>query len=126
MSTIKEEFEAKDGENFPGKVFSETLLKPIFYAQKEHLFYAMIIVHKLQTSMLAEQGNLTENEAAKILEGVKQVEEKDRTEIHYDSQYEDLFFLVESQIGDLIGNELAGKMHIAKSRNDMGEARSEE
>ncbi|HLS61649.1 MAG TPA: argininosuccinate lyase [Virgibacillus sp.] len=122
MSTIKEEFEAKDGENFPGKVFSETLLKPIFYDQKEHLFDAMFMVHKSHTTMLAEQGILTENEAAKILEGVKQVEEKDRTEIHYDSQYEDLFFLVESQIGDLIGNELAGKMHIAKSRNDMGEA----
>src|SRR5690625_4845684 len=122
MSTIKEEFEAKDGENFPGKIFSETLLKPIFDDQKEHLFDAMFRVHTSHTTMLAEQGILTENEAVKILAGVKQVEEKDRTKIHYDSEYEDLFYLVESQIGDVIGHELAGKMHIAKSRNDMGEA----
>ncbi|MFP3490482.1 argininosuccinate lyase, partial [Staphylococcus sp. SIMBA_130] len=40
----------------------------------------------------------------------------------YSSQHEDLFFLVESRLGDLIGTDLAGKMHIAKSRNDMGEA----
>src|SRR5690625_3318464 len=82
----------------------------------------MFRVHTSHTTMLAEQGILTENEAVKILAGVKQVEEKDRTKIHYDSEYEDLFYLVESQIGDVIGHELAGKMHIAKSRNDMGEA----
>ena len=37
-------------------------------------------------------------------------------------EYEDLFFLVEAEVAKLIGHDLAGKMHIAKSRNDMGEA----
>lgn len=122
MFTTKQQFEAKDGATFPGKVFSETLLKPIFYDQKEHLFDAMFKIHKAHTTMLAEQKILKQDEADKILEAVSQVEKMDRQSIEYHSEYEDLFFLVESQIGDIIGDELAGKMHIAKSRNDMGEA----
>src|SRR5690625_2400448 len=122
MFTTKEEFEQQDGAHFPGKVFSETLLKPIFYDQKEHLFDAMFMIHKAHTKMLAEQKILTEGEAATILDGVDQVEKMDRNTIEYHAEYEDLFFLVESRIGEIIGDELAGKMHIAKSRNDMGEA----
>lgn len=121
MVTAKEEFEQRDGAHFPGKTFSETLLKPIFYDQKEHLFDAMFMIHKAHTKMLAEQNILTEDEAQKILAGVEQVEKMDRSRIEYDAAYEDLFFLVESRIGEIIGDELAGKMHIAKSRNDMGE-----
>lgn len=122
MFTSKEEFEQQDGAHFPGKVFSETLLKPIFYDQKEHLFDAMFMIHKAHTKMLAEQKILTDDEAATILDGVDQVEKMDRDTIEYHAEYEDLFFLVESRIGEIIGDELAGKMHIAKSRNDMGEA----
>lgn len=122
MYTLKEAFEQIDGTSFPGKTFSETLLKPIFYDQKEHLFDAMFMIHKAHTKMLAEQKILAKDEAEKILAAVDQVEKMDRVAIEYQPEYEDLFFLVESRIGDIIGDELAGKMHIAKSRNDMGEA----
>src|SRR5690625_4273958 len=82
----------------------------------------MFLIHKAHTKMLAEQKILSEDEAATILSGVEQVEKMDRETIEYNSEYEDLFFLVESRIGQIVGDELAGKMHIAKSRNDMGEA----
>ncbi|MEC2158576.1 argininosuccinate lyase [Virgibacillus halodenitrificans] len=121
LHTLKEQFEKTDGVVFPGKTFMDELLKPVFYDQKEHLFDAMFHIHKAHTTMLAEQGILTDDEAAKILEGVADVEKMERADIEYSSSYEDLFFLAESQIGTLIGDELAGKMHIAKSRNDMGE-----
>ncbi|ASK62523.1 argininosuccinate lyase [Virgibacillus phasianinus] len=122
MTIDKNKFEASEGIHFPGKTYVDSLLKPVFYDQKEHLFDAMFKIHKAHTTMLAEQGILTKNEAEQILEGVKQVEILDRKELEYSAVYEDLFFLVESQIGERIGEELAGKMHIAKSRNDMGEA----
>src|SRR5690625_2098459 len=105
MFTSKEEFEQRDGAQFPGKVFSETLLKPIFYDQKEHLFDAMFMIHKAHTKMLAEQKILTEDEAATILHGVEQVENMDRDTIEYHAEYEDLFFLVESRIGEIIGED---------------------
>lgn len=122
MVTAKEAFERQDGTHFPGKVYIDTLLKPIFYNQKEHLFAAMFMIHKAHTEMLGEQDILSKDEVDKILAAVEQVEKMDRTQIQYQAEYEDLFFLVEARIGDMIGDELAGKMHIAKSRNDMGEA----
>lgn len=122
MTTLKEQFEEKDGKHFPGQEYVETLLKPVFYDQKKYLFEAMFQIHKAHTTMLCEQGILKKSEADKILEGVQEIEQKGKADLEYSPQYEDLFFLVESRIGDLIGEDLAGKMHIAKSRNDMGEA----
>ena len=122
MTITKEDFQEQDGTAFPGEVYVETLLKPVFYDQKEHLFEAMFSIHKAHTTMLAEQGIITKEEAAVILQGVEQVEKEGKGHLEYTEECEDLFFLVESRIGEIIGDELAGKMHIAKSRNDMGEA----
>ncbi|MFD1608228.1 argininosuccinate lyase [Oceanobacillus luteolus] len=122
MKTIREEFELKDGISFPGKTYVEELLKPVFEDQKKHLYEAMFKIHEAHTTMLAEQGILTNDECQIILKGIQEVKSLQTSEISYSSQYEDLFFLVESRIGEHIGDELAGKMHIAKSRNDMGEA----
>ncbi|RDW20617.1 argininosuccinate lyase [Oceanobacillus chungangensis] len=119
---LKERFENSEGFAFPGKTYIDELLKPVFHDQKEYLFDAMFMIHKAHTTMLAEQGILTEEECRKILDAVNQVEQLDQSKIEYSPQYEDLFFLVESKIGEIIGDDLAGKMHIAKSRNDMGEA----
>ncbi|WP_330949222.1 argininosuccinate lyase [Virgibacillus sp. MG-45] len=122
MSSFKDQFEQADGLKFPGKTYVETLLQPVFYDQKKYLFDAMFLIHKAHTTMLSEQGILSKSEAEQILKGVAEVEKMDRASIEYSAAYEDLFFLVESRIGEIIGQELAGKMHIAKSRNDMGEA----
>ncbi|WP_156290597.1 argininosuccinate lyase [Oceanobacillus salinisoli] len=122
MGTIKEQFVLVEGEKFPGKTYVEELLRPVFYDQKENLFESMFMIHKAHTKMLAEQGIISQEESERILDGVRQVESMEHRTIEYSTEYEDLFFLVESQIGEIIGEELAGKMHIAKSRNDMGEA----
>src|SRR5699024_9328491 len=122
MVKLKEDFEIEEGKKFPGKTYVEQLLKPVFNDQKEHLFEAMFKIHRAHTIMLTEQNILTDKESEKILEGIKLVESIDKSELNYCAHYEDLFFLVESKIGEYIGDELAGKMHIAKSRNDMGEA----
>ncbi|EMR06124.1 Argininosuccinate lyase [Bhargavaea cecembensis DSE10] len=118
----KEEFIKADGAAFPGKVFTDALLRPLFDYQRSHLFDAMMQIHAAHTQMLAEQKILAESEAGKILNAIREVWKMDRAELKYSAEHEDLFFLVESKIGELIGEELAGKMHIAKSRNDMGEA----
>ncbi|SDQ17198.1 argininosuccinate lyase [Virgibacillus salinus] len=122
MKELKNEFEATDGVEFPGEVYVEELLKPIFNDQKQYLFEAMFKINKAHTTMLTEQGILTKDECNKVFEGLNLVEGLDRSDLLYTEEFEDLFFLVESKIGNHIGDELAGKMHIAKSRNDMGEA----
>lgn len=117
-----EEFKRKDGKTFPGKVFSEALLKPVFDTQRTYLFKAMMAVHEAHTIMLTEQGILQNSEATQILQALKTIRDMRKEEFDYTPAYEDLFFLVETKIGELIGDDLAGNMHIAKSRNDMGEA----
>ncbi|SEI95959.1 argininosuccinate lyase [Bhargavaea ginsengi] len=122
MSAWKKEFVVADGDVFPGKTYVDVLLRPVFDDQRDYLFDAMFEVHAAHTQMLAEQKILAEAEAGKILNAIREVWKMDRAELKYSAEHEDLFFLVESKIGELIGEELAGKMHIAKSRNDMGEA----
>ncbi|WP_349408688.1 argininosuccinate lyase [Pseudalkalibacillus sp. SCS-8] len=121
MKTLKEMFEENDGSSFPGKTFANDLLKPLFEDQRKHLFESMMRVHRAHTIMLKEQQIITEGEAEKILEGIDHVSTIDRSTFKYSTEHEDLFFLVESKIAAHIGEDLAGKMHIAKSRNDMGE-----
>lgn len=94
MNRMKEQFEAAEGVEFPGKTYMDELLKPVFDDQKKYLFEAMFKIHKAHTIMLMEQGILTGDECTEILEAVKQVECIDRTELMYSSQHEDLFFLL--------------------------------
>lgn len=122
MKEEKQKFEEDDGKSFPGQTYSEVLLKPLFKLQKDHLFHAMLAVHRAHTIMLAEQNIIKEAEAERVLETIEEIHNMDKADFIYTAAYEDLFFLVESKIGDMIGNDLAGKMHIGKSRNDMGEA----
>ncbi|MBM7583651.1 argininosuccinate lyase [Bacillus pakistanensis] len=118
----KEQFMKEEGTAFPGKTYVETLLKPLFNDQKNHLFDVMFRIHRAHVVMLAEQGILTKQEAKTILTGVNKVAEIDHKTIEYSPEFEDLFFMMEFKIGEEVGSDLAGKMHIARSRNDMGEA----
>lgn len=118
---LKEDFIKKDGHSFPGKVYVEALLKPVFNDQKTYLFDAMFALHRAHVVMLAEQNLLPKEEAREILSGLNELGQMNRAEIEYDPNYEDLFFMIESKLGVLIGDELAGKVHLARSRNDMGE-----
>ncbi|KXG44575.1 argininosuccinate lyase [Tepidibacillus decaturensis] len=118
----KEEFIANEGRSFPGKTYVENLLKPVFYDQRDYLFEVMFEIHRAHVLMLLEQGILEKEEAAKILKGVEEVAKMNDQELEYDPHFEDLFFMIEAKIADTIGADLAGKIHIARSRNDMGVA----
>lgn len=118
---MKEKFMDEEGHEFPGKTYVQELLKPVFDDQREYLFDAMFALHRAHVVMLTEQELLAENEAATILQGLDKLTDLDRDTLKYEPQYEDLFFTIESKLGELIGDELAGKVHMARSRNDMGE-----
>ncbi|MBN8209387.1 argininosuccinate lyase [Bacillus sp. NTK071] len=122
MTMKKEDFEVEDGAYFPGKTYVDELLKPVFKDQRDYLFDAMFMIHRAHTTMLKEQDIITNVDAKKILAGVNQVAKMEKSLFNYMPEYEDLFFLVEAEVAKVIGPDLAGKMHIAKSRNDMGEA----
>jgi argininosuccinate lyase len=118
----KEEFIEREGAAFPGKTYVEHLLKHVFNDQRDYLFYEMFEIHRAHVIMLTEQNILQRKEAKVMLQGIEKVSHIDYKNLRYDSRFEDLFFLVEHRMGEEIGEELAGKMHIARSRNDMGVA----
>ncbi|MCM3718553.1 argininosuccinate lyase [Fictibacillus phosphorivorans] len=118
----KDDFIKSEGHTFPGKTYVDHLLRPVFNDQRDYLFKQMFNIHRAHVVMLAEQGILDKKEAAIILQGVETVSQTDPKTLQYDPQFEDLFFMMEHKISEQIGPDLAGKMHIARSRNDMGVA----
>ncbi|MBV7509011.1 argininosuccinate lyase [Bacillus sp. sid0103] len=119
MSKI-EEFIKNEGAAFPGKTYVEELLKPVFNDQRDFLFHVMFDIHRAHVIMLEEQNIIKTDEARVMLAGINKVAKTDINQISYQPQFEDLFFMMEAKIGEEIGNELAGKIHIGRSRNDMG------
>ena len=116
----REEFIQSEGISFPGKTYAEELLMPVFNDQRDYLFEVMFDIHRAHVIMLAEQKIIEESEAKTMLEGINKVGQTDWTQLSYLPEFEDLFFMMEAKIGEQIGSELAGKIHIGRSRNDMG------
>lgn len=117
-----EDFIKSEGMTFPGKTYVEELLMPVFNDQRDYLFHVMFDIHRAHVIMLEEQQIIQTEEAKVMLEGINKVAETDISCLAYQSQFEDLFFMMEAKIGEEIGTELAGKIHIGRSRNDMGVA----
>jgi argininosuccinate lyase len=118
----KDEFIKSEGTSFPGKTYVDHLLRPVFNDQRDYLFKQMFQIHRSHVVMLAEQTILDKKETGVILQGVEAVAQTDYQKLEYNPQFEDLFFMMEHKISEHIGPDLAGKMHIARSRNDMGVA----
>ncbi|WP_018921732.1 argininosuccinate lyase [Salsuginibacillus kocurii] len=70
-------------------------------------------------SMLAEQEIITGEEAAKITDGLKQLQKKaENGELEYKVENEDIHLNIEKHLIDLIG-PVGGKLHTGRSRNDQ-------
>ncbi|MEH7419478.1 argininosuccinate lyase [Neobacillus drentensis] len=117
----KESIFEKEGKKFPGSTYSEVVLAPAFEHAKKTLLEPMLAVHKAHLIMLVEEGLLELSGASQILAGISALDKEALIQSTYDGQYEDLFFLVESQIMNVAG-EIGGSLHLARSRNDMGVA----
>ncbi len=118
----RKDFFNKEGLVFPGKTYAEELLIPVFNDQRDYLFEAMFDIHRAHIIMLKEQQIISGEEAITMLEGTNKVAKTDAAQLTYQPQYEDLFFMMEAKISEEIGPELAGKIHLGRSRNDMGVA----
>ncbi|MBH0173772.1 argininosuccinate lyase [Fictibacillus sp. 23RED33] len=116
----KDDFIKQEGTVFPGKTYVEHLLRPVFNDQRDYLFKHMFNIHRAHVVMLAEQRILEKREATEILRGVETIGKIDPQTLTYDPQFEDLFFMIEHKMSEEIGPDLAGSMHMARSRNDMG------
>jgi argininosuccinate lyase len=92
------------------------ITKPYLYAAQKELAHHLYI-HKAHVIMLREQGLLTSDEARQILRGLSELEKEGIYEGELD-EGTDLYMNLESQLIKKVG-EVAGKMHIGRSRNDI-------
>ena len=118
----KEQIEKVDGTKFPAKSFQNNVLAPIFNIQKEHFFRVFIELTKAHVVMLHEQGIISDEDTKVILKGILEVEQIPFEEREYDPNFEDMFFMFEKALEDKIGSTVAGRVHTARSRNDIGVA----
>jgi argininosuccinate lyase len=103
---------------FPAPIYAETVLGPNFEDAKQHFLDALLEIHYAHTRMLAAQGILTASEERLLLEALDGLDREEIARARYDGSCEDLFFFIEGLLRRACG-DLAGKMHTARSRNDI-------
>jgi argininosuccinate lyase len=105
-------------ESFPAPVYAATVLTQNFEDAKRYFLDSLIEIHYAHTRMLSNQGIVTKDEERALTAAIDGLDRAQIAKAVYDGSYEDLFFFVESLLEKAAG-EVAGKMHTARSRNDI-------
>jgi argininosuccinate lyase len=106
-------------ERFPAPVYSETVLAVNFEDAKKYFLDALLEIHSAHTLMLARQSIIPTADARLCLEAIGKLERPKILAARYDGRCEDLFFYVQDLLVEACGEEVAGKIHTARSRNDI-------
>jgi len=106
-------------ESFPSPIYAETVLSHNFLDAKKYFLDALIEIHYAHTRMLASCGLLTRDEESKLLAAIHGLDRNRIAAARFDGTSEDLFFFIEALLEESAGRALAGKMHTARSRNDI-------
>lgn len=115
----QEQIFLNEGHIFPGRTYTEVVLKPAYDEAKLHLLEPMMAINKAQLIMLAEQGLISQNEGKQIATALKSLDLQTIRTSNYSGKVEDLFYQIERELLNKAG-DIAGNLHIARSRNDMG------
>ncbi|MEQ1731636.1 MAG: lyase family protein, partial [Vicinamibacterales bacterium] len=84
------------------------------------LFLApLIAIHYAHLAMLAERQIVSPADARTLRMALDGISVADIRAIRYDGTWEDLFFYVERLIVEACGEDVAGRLHTARSRNDI-------
>jgi argininosuccinate lyase len=95
------------------------VLNENFEDAKALLLSPMMAINYAHLVMLAHQGIVSTDDAHAIRVALDAVSQDDVRAVTYDGTYEDLFFYVERLIVQSCGEEIAGRLHTARSRNDI-------
>jgi argininosuccinate lyase len=95
------------------------VLNENFEDAKELFLAPLMAIHYAHLSMLAAQGIVSAEDARKIRGALDSVSIDDVRQAKYDGSCEDLFFYVERLIIGRCGEDAAGRLHTARSRNDI-------
>lgn len=92
---------------------------PLLLDDYDHLLIEELLVQRAYAIMLTKAGILSTEEGKKIIEGLEYVKTNlKREDLNIDN--EDLYFNVQHCLVEKIGIEIGGKLHMGRSRNDIG------
>jgi argininosuccinate lyase len=108
-------------EVFPHPVYLKTVLGPNFRHSAEFFFKPLIEINQAHAIMLARRGILKKAPACKILRALGQMagEQEKLNGYRFKGAVEDLYFYVECRLSEICGQEIAGQLSVARSRNDV-------
>jgi argininosuccinate lyase len=95
------------------------VLNENFEDAKNELLAPLMAIQYAHLVMLADRGIVTPGDARTIRDALDGISQADIREVRYDGTYEDLFFYVERLIIAACGEDVAGRLHTARSRNDI-------
>ena len=95
------------------------VLNENFEEAKALLLSPMMAINYAHLVMLAAQGIVSAGDAHALREALDGVSQDEIRGVKYDGTYEDLFFYVERLVIQAAGDEVAGRLHTARSRNDI-------
>jgi len=99
--------------------YVEYVLNDNFEDAKALLLSPMLAMHYAHLVMLADCGIVARADARSIRNALDAVSEADVRRVVYDGTYEDLFFYIERMVEEACGADVAGRLHTARSRNDI-------
>ncbi|MEQ1408486.1 argininosuccinate lyase [Neorhizobium sp. Rsf11] len=109
-----------DTSKFPDPVYKETVLKPLFDGARSHHVDGFRRIDRAHLVMLVETGILDRDLASRIADALEAIDrEIDPSTLVYTGEVEDFFFLIEKELKARIGVDTAGRLHTARSRNDI-------
>ncbi len=106
-------------EKFPAQNYKENVLADCFEDAKKYFLKPYIEVDFAHAVMLAEQEIITEEELKKLLTSLRKLDLDSINRAEYDGSFEDLFYYLQREITKTCDADTAGKLHTARSRNDI-------
>ncbi len=106
-------------EKFPAQSYKDNVLADCFKDAKEYFLDAYHQVDLAHAVMLGEQGIITPEELSELLVSLKALDFEAIRRREYDGTFEDLFYLLQQEISKGCDPDTAGKLHTARSRNDI-------
>ena len=95
------------------------VLNDVFEDAKAQFLAPLMAIHHAHLVMLVEQGIVSPADGRALAAALDSVDLDAVRQVQYDGSYEDLFFYVERLIVAQCGDDVAGRLHTARSRNDI-------
>ncbi|CAK7262093.1 MULTISPECIES: argininosuccinate lyase [unclassified Shinella] len=112
--------QSRDRTKFPDPVYTSTVLKPLFDGAKRHHAQALQKVDRAHLVMLVETGIVPAEQGGRIAAALEAIAREINPEtLSYTGEVEDFFFLMEKELKTRVGPDLGGRLHTARSRNDI-------